>query len=505
MKKLILLVTVVGVLLGVTSTFAQIDGFGDRAVELRGISSDELAKPDIPTDAVANNPTNATVPRPIYLVYRYYSCIPWLAAHVRSVVSTVPGFNPANVVVDTANDNPSLQLVSEANEARLELSPGTAATHPAYGLYCLKVVICLPYDQWVPGLYHRFYIRLHYRHPYICWSDHWWYYWRTPLYAFRVTINSSQEVPPNSSPATGSGTLFLEPIYKTICYDINYAGLVANFSAAHIHGPAGPGTNAGVIFPLVNYPANGTNTRAGRLFGSTAALTTTQVSNLRNGLQYVNIHSVGAFSGGEIRGQIQAQPTAVYCPWRPSWIPLARWGRGGPIWCLTVTHPYGYKWDPWHTSRPFCLYGLRYYFTPIGSVRTPAQVPYIGSLSFNTIPVSPWLYYPYRPTYKYWPYSPYCARWYWWQCTPFSVYRHLPPVVQYATYVNPDLTDPPITTDFPDDPIPIPGTTGVSTLRALVSQQGDLTGDGFENLSDLSAFKQEQGTASQDTVDTDGP
>jgi hypothetical protein len=33
----------------------------------------------------------------------------------------------------------------------------------------------------------------------------------------------------------------------------------------------------------------------------------------------------------------------------------------------------------------------------------------------------------------------------------------------------------------------------ISTARALVSQQGDLTGDGFETLADLSAFRQEQG------------
>jgi hypothetical protein len=41
-------------------------------------------------------------------------------------------------------------------------------------------------------------------------------------------------------------------------------------------------------------------------------------------------------------------------------------------------------------------------------------------------------------------------------------------------------------------------------MRAFVSQQGDINGDGFENLADLSAFRQEQGTSSQDTVDTDG-
>jgi hypothetical protein len=66
--------------------------------------------------------------------------------------------------------------------------------------------------------------------------------------------------------------------------------------------------------------------------------------------------------------------------------------------------------------------------------------------------------------------------------------------------VNPDVNDPAVLSDFPDDPTPaFAGTIGVSTLRALVSQQGDLTGDGFETLSDLSAFRQEQGTSSQDT------
>jgi hypothetical protein len=77
-------------------------------------------------------------------------------------------------------------------------------------------------------------------------------------------------------------------------------------------------------------------------------------------------------------------------------------------------------------------------------------------------------------------------------------------VVQFATWVNPDVNDPAVLSDFPDDPTPaFAGTIGVSTLRALVSQQGDLTGDGFETLSDLSAFRQEQGTSSQDTQDVD--
>jgi hypothetical protein len=254
-----------------------------------------------------------------------------------------------------------------------------------------------------------------------------------------------------------------------------------------------------VIFPLNNVPAG---TRAGRLFGVTPPLTATQEGHLGNNLLYVNVHSVGQFQGGEIRGQIGPVSSPVYCPWRPTWSPLLRWGRGGPIWCLTVTHPYAYPWDPWYRPRPFCLYGLRYYFTPIGNIRQPAAVPYIGQLTAG-LPAN-WVLHP-KPIYKYWPYTPYCARWYWWWCTPFSIYRHLPPVVQFATWVNPDINDTPVLRDFPDDPVPMEGTVGICTMRALVSQQGDLTGDGFETLADLSAFRQEQGTASQDTTDTDGP
>jgi hypothetical protein len=497
--KLHLAVTcLAGVLLSIVSSPAQLTDFGERAVQLRGIGAEELIRPPIPDNAVAIGP--GLTYRPLYLTKRYYSCVPWLLTHVRSVQCTVPGFTPADVEVDTQGDNPNLQLVTEANESLLGFHPGTVATHPAYGLYCLRIRICTRWDNWPLNAYHRFYVRFHYRCPYICWWDHWWYYWRSPLYAFQVTLTGSQEVPPNASPAIGSGTLHLEPIYNTIGYDINYGGLGSNYSASHIHGPAPPGVNAGVLFPTTNIP---TTTTSGRLFGSTVALTAAQINDLRNGLHYVNIHTT-SFPGGEIRGQVQPSPVPVYCPWRPSWIPFWTWGRGGPLWCLTLTHPYGYAWDPFYRVRPFCIYGLRYYFTPIGAVLTPASLPYIASLTSSLVPVGAWLYYPYRPVLKYWPYSAYCARWYWWQCTPFSFYRYLPPVIQYATYVNPNVNDPPAVNPFPDDPVPISGTTGVSTIRALVSQQADLTGDGFVSLADLSAYKSEQGAPSQDTLDTDG-
>ncbi|TMP98807.1 MAG: CHRD domain-containing protein, partial [Verrucomicrobia bacterium] len=105
--------------------------------------------------------------------------------------------------------------------------------------------------------------------------------------------------PPTSSTAGGSGTLTLNAD-NTVTYDISYSGLAADFLAAHIHGPAGPGTNAPVIVPLTNVP---TDTRSGALRGTTGALTGAQVADLTNGLNYANIHS-GDFQGGEIRGQI---------------------------------------------------------------------------------------------------------------------------------------------------------------------------------------------------------
>lgn len=486
----------------VPSTLAQLDSFGARALELRGISSDELLKPNIPDDALDNPPGGGPVPRPLYLVKRYYSCSPWTLSHVRNVFTTASN---AIVEIDTGNEDPALQLVTEQNEARLGLPPGSAVTHPAYGLYCIQVRICIPWDQWQPLTPHQFYVRFHHLHPYICWWDHWWYYWRHPRYVFLVNLNSSQEVPPNTSQATGAGRLFLDPLTLRLCYDINYSGLVADYLFSHIHGPAGVGTNAPPIHTLDNIPAG---PRAGRLFGQTSPYSLGQVSELQSGLHYVNIHSA-QFPNGEIRGQIQPSPVPVYCPWGPSWIPLLRWGRSGGLWCLTVTHPYGFAWDPWYQPRPFCLYGLRYYFTPHPALRTPPRLAFIRNLTLAHQPppaVGPWLIYP-KPAVRYWPYSPYCGRWYWWSCTPFTNWRWTPPIVQFATWVNPDPNDPGPGPTFPDDPLPIPGTVGVSTMRALVSQQGDLNGDGVVNAQDSLAYRAEQGHVSQDNenLDTDTP
>lgn len=121
---------------------------------------------------------------------------------------------------------------------------------------------------------------------------------------FEAVINSAQEVPPNASPATGTGTFTLNDAETQLSINIVFSGLVAPQTGAHIHGAAPPGTNAGVRFPLtLGSPVNMVwNIPAG------------DVVSLKNGLLYVNIHSQ-AFPGGEIRGQILASTPARHGSW----------------------------------------------------------------------------------------------------------------------------------------------------------------------------------------------
>lgn len=122
---------------------------------------------------------------------------------------------------------------------------------------------------------------------------------------FSATINGAQEVPANASPGTGTATLVLNNSQTQLSYSVTYQNLTSNRTAAHIHGPAAPGTNAGVLHGLQNQ----TGTTSGSMNG-VWNLSATNVTQLFNGLLYINIHSVN-FSPGEIRGQINSNPTST--------------------------------------------------------------------------------------------------------------------------------------------------------------------------------------------------
>jgi CHRD domain len=117
--------------------------------------------------------------------------------------------------------------------------------------------------------------------------------------SFSATMTAGQEVPPNASPGTGSASVTLDPD-GTLHWTVSYQNLTGPATAAHFHGPAMPGMNAGVVVNI------GGTAPANPMQG-TAHLNTTQVADLVAGRWYVNVHTT-ANPNGEIRGQVVAAP-----------------------------------------------------------------------------------------------------------------------------------------------------------------------------------------------------
>ena len=122
-------------------------------------------------------------------------------------------------------------------------------------------------------------------------------------WTFEAFLSGSGENPPNGSPATGIGTVVLNLSQTQITVDESWSGLTAPATASHIHGPAGAGTNAAVLFPFSGVPA----ATSGSIPEQTFSITPTQVNYLFSGLLYMNIHDAN-FPGGEIRGQLELVP-----------------------------------------------------------------------------------------------------------------------------------------------------------------------------------------------------
>jgi len=121
------------------------------------------------------------------------------------------------------------------------------------------------------------------------------------IIVYDITLTGSQEVPPNASPGTGTAQVVLNTATGGVTVTGSYSGMLANVTAAHIHGLAAANANAGVIVGLT--PTGGTS---GSISGS-GTLTAGQITGMQNGLTYVNVHST-ALPGGEIRGQIVPLP-----------------------------------------------------------------------------------------------------------------------------------------------------------------------------------------------------
>ncbi len=112
---------------------------------------------------------------------------------------------------------------------------------------------------------------------------------------FNAAMSGTSEVPPKTTQGKGDATAVLDTATKELQYTVTFSGLTGPATMAHIHGPAAPGANAGVVVPLGNNPTS-------PIKGS-ATLTDQQVADLEAGKYYVNVHT-SANPGGEIRGQL---------------------------------------------------------------------------------------------------------------------------------------------------------------------------------------------------------
>jgi len=110
----------------------------------------------------------------------------------------------------------------------------------------------------------------------------------------QVSLRGANEVPPVTTPASGSGTVTIKDD-RSVSAKITVTGMAA--TAAHIH-EAAAGSNGPVIVPFTKTSDNTFEAPAG------AKLTDAQYASYKAGKLYVNVHSA-ANPGGEVRAQLK--------------------------------------------------------------------------------------------------------------------------------------------------------------------------------------------------------
>jgi hypothetical protein len=118
---------------------------------------------------------------------------------------------------------------------------------------------------------------------------------KAEMQSYKADLKATSEVPPTTSQGTGTLTATFDTASKKLLWKGTMSGLSGNATAAHFHGPAEPGKNAGVMVPV-------TGVTTGSFEGS-ATLTDDQAKALMNGQTYFNVHTA-ANPGGEVRGQV---------------------------------------------------------------------------------------------------------------------------------------------------------------------------------------------------------
>lgn len=113
---------------------------------------------------------------------------------------------------------------------------------------------------------------------------------------FSADLTGAAEVPAADSAGTGKVDATLDTDTKMLTWSITYDGLSGAATAAHFHGPAKEGENAGPVVPIPD------DKLASPIAGE-ATLDDAQMADLQGGLWYFNVHTE-KFPDGELRGQV---------------------------------------------------------------------------------------------------------------------------------------------------------------------------------------------------------
>jgi hypothetical protein len=111
---------------------------------------------------------------------------------------------------------------------------------------------------------------------------------------FKGDLTGGAVNPPSGSKGSGEIEVTLDPATRKISWKGHFKGLKSEETAAHFHGPAGPGENAGPVLPA--------EAEGGKIEGQ-ATLNAQQVKQLESGKWYFNLHTQ-KHPDGALRGQL---------------------------------------------------------------------------------------------------------------------------------------------------------------------------------------------------------
>jgi hypothetical protein len=117
------------------------------------------------------------------------------------------------------------------------------------------------------------------------------------VHTYSVNLSGAQEVPPVSPAGVGGCTVTLDDVTGQVTVTGSFTGCTSNATLAHLHGPAAPGANAGILITLTE-----TGGTSGNITGG-GTLSPANVANMLAGLTYLNVHTVNN-GPGEMRGQV---------------------------------------------------------------------------------------------------------------------------------------------------------------------------------------------------------